>query len=295
MTFRCDNVGTLLNYYTNLEASANAESSQDLIGLKYSITTLNLGLALKSETTYTLELGSIDDLLKQLDVVDHRDEGDVCLVADGNMLYITRLLRKKELVKIEVSVAGHFPFPLQIKWKRLKHLLTAKSDMVRIVLKLNAKGKGTLRVDNMIVEFEPLTQQFSLPFSHSRISEEPKQRLLERIAKIDIENTLTGINSIEAIVTRYERDRELVKLMKLLRGSQCQICNYSFKTIEGEDYCECHHLEHLSNNGLDVSKNILVLCANHHRQFHFGQVKILFHSTDRIDISIDGSVHVCEV
>lgn len=254
-----------------------------------------LGLSMQSDATYVLEIAEIEKILKQLDVVDHRDQGDIRLCLTGSTLQFTRLLRKKELVTTEAVVTGCLPFPLQIKWKRLKHLMSGHSDKVRIVLRMNDKGLGDLRVDNMLVEFELLTKQLSLPLGHTSAAEDTEQKLIDRIEKLDIENSLLGPINIEVLASRYERDQELIQLIKRLRGSRCQICDFSFKTTSGENYSECHHLEHLAKSGLDVSKNILVLCANHHRQFHFGLIQVVSHAKNNIEVSIDGVLYRCNL
>ena len=65
------------------------------------------------------------------------------------------------------------------------------------------------------------------------------------------------------------------------------------KTKAGEFYSECHHLEGLAAGGLDVSGNILVLCAFHHTQFHHGQVAIKHHDAETLVVEIDGADYVC--
>lgn len=246
-----------------------------------------------AEKNYTVRLTSIKTMLNQLNAVDHRDDGDVRLVVSAGTLFITRLWKKKELVTIEIPVNGFLPFPLQIKWRRLKQLLVGHSETVQIVLNMSSNGRGILRIDNMLFAFEPLSQQLSLPLDGCAMDGDIRKQLLARIKEIDVENQLTGVFSSEVLATRYERDQQLVSLIKNFRGNKCQICGFSFKTLAGEDYSECHHLEHLANGGLDISGNMLVLCANHHRQFHHGHVKLIHHSTHRIDISIDGLVHSC--
>lgn len=125
----------------------------------------------------------------------------------------------------------------------------------------------------------------------------PKSTAIEEIRKaieaIDLENSKSPPKSIEELAHRYERDTTLISLLKTSRGNKCQICEFSFKCKNGEDYSEAHHLEHLSNSGLDVSKNIIILCANHHRQFHFGNSEIIKHDYKSVTIKIDGNVYTC--
>jgi hypothetical protein len=41
----------------------------------------------------------------------------------------------------------------------------------------------------------------------------------------------------------------------------------------------------------NVSRNMLVLSANHHRQFHFGYVKLIEHAAEQIVVRLDDEVH----
>jgi predicted HNH restriction endonuclease len=77
--------------------------------------------------------------------------------------------------------------------------------------------------------------------------------ILKRIKELDSLNAKQGFASKQKIVEAYERDQELSYLIKKSRGDKCQVCGYFFITHDGRNYCECHHLEHLSNAGLDVS------------------------------------------
>lgn len=118
-------------------------------------------------------------------------------------------------------------------------------------------------------------------------------RILERIRAIDAENSQSPPGTRHELAKRYERDDTLARLLKALRGDACQICGFSFRTRDGHSYTECHHLEQLADGGLDVTRNMVVLCANHHRQFHYGNVAVLEHTSDVLSVSIDGTVHNC--
>jgi predicted restriction endonuclease len=84
----------------------------------------------------------------------------------------------------------------------------------------------------------------------------------------------TSMSDKEAI----KLERTIGKLIANYYGC-CQIVGCGFTFPKGRDgrkgtYCEAHHLQTLAGNGKDVPENILVLCANHHRQFHFDDAKI---------------------
>lgn len=254
-------------------------------------------MILGSNSTYFAEIhgAALDAAISQLTVLDEGQGGDVSLISTGDYIRITRISRKKELAQIEIPMSGYLPFPIQIPWKRFFLLLKGHSEVIRIVLELNNRGSGKFKIDNMVFDYESLTEQYSLPFGmdFKPQIEIDRQRLIDRVSQIDALNLETGVAQIDVIAKRYERDSELTKIIKRLRGNKCQICGYSFKTKSGEDYSECHHLERLADNGLDVSKNILVLCANHHRQFHFGDVRVFHHDEHGIKLFIDGVENNC--
>jgi predicted HNH restriction endonuclease len=62
------------------------------------------------------------------------------------------------------------------------------------------------------------------------------------------------------------------------------------KEDEGDTYIETHHLIEvykLIKGTLGVS-NLITVCANHHRQFHFGNIEIKLNTKDILKLKIDG-------
>jgi len=54
-------------------------------------------------------------------------------------------------------------------------------------------------------------------------------------------------------------------------GGHCELCGEpGFKMSNGGVYLETHHLTPLSENGLDIERNMAALCPNHHREAHHG-------------------------
>ena len=126
--------------------------------------------------------------------------------------------------------------------------------------------------------------------------EDERQKALEgRLAQIDEINSSWPPMSSAELALRYERDEELIRLLKELRGSVCQVCGATFRMRNGDSYSEAHHLEHLAESGLDVSSNIVILCAQHHRQFHYGEVEKIVHTQDEVSVRIEGVVHRCSL
>jgi predicted restriction endonuclease len=94
--------------------------------------------------------------------------------------------------------------------------------------------------------------------------------------------------------TREQKEKDLKESKRIERGAngekvkdhfndECQVCkaqgvieNSSFIKENGSRYSEAHHVIPLSENGTDFTDNIMCLCATHHRQMHYGDVKVNF-------------------
>jgi hypothetical protein len=71
---------------------------------------------------------------------------------------------------------------------------------------------------------------------------------------------------------RYARDPELrAAVIKRAKG-KCEYCQKDgFICDNGKAYLESHHIIALANDGKDRMENVIALCANDHRQAHFGK------------------------
>lgn len=255
---------------------------------------------------YVLNLSG-DELaacLRQLNALEEKAKGTVDVrVVDGR-LRIERRVSKKCNATVELQASGHWPFPLTLKWSTFERLLLKEhAPMVKLQLFIDTTtGKSTFIADGMHLPPDQITTQLSLDLSTQRplralladesLAQDP---ILQRIQALDAINAAMGTTSKELLATAYERDQELSNLIKLARGEACQICGHYFLTPAGKRYVECHHLEHLANEGLDCSKNMLVVCANHHRQLHYGSARILSHSNAAVVIEIDGTSYTCKL
>lgn len=79
----------------------------------------------------------------------------------------------------------------------------------------------------------------------------------------------------------YFRDPLLAESLKSVYDHRCQVCGMNFKIKYDEPFAETHHIHSLSEGGLDISKNIIVICPNHHRIIHktdakFDRPKLLY-------------------
>lgn len=78
----------------------------------------------------------------------------------------------------------------------------------------------------------------------------------------------------EVINKKILRYQKIVNRLKDKYQYKCQICGYSFVMNNGKNYCEAHHIKMLSMNGSQNEENVIILCANHHRMFHYASEHI---------------------
>ena len=80
----------------------------------------------------------------------------------------------------------------------------------------------------------------------------------------------------ELVIQRIKRNQQIVAKLKDKYNNCCQIdgCNFTFKKQNGEYYSEAHHLELLSQGGSQEESNVVILCPNHHRMFHYAKIEI---------------------
>ncbi|MBA9078204.1 HNH endonuclease [Rufibacter quisquiliarum] len=99
----------------------------------------------------------------------------------------------------------------------------------------------------------------------------------------------------QRISTYIERGAIAAKVKKLT-GYRCLICEslnlnpISFKKPNGEYYVETHHVEPVSSmkNGVLSMDNLITVCANHHRQLHYGDSTLIGQTDHHFVFKIDG-------
>lgn len=92
----------------------------------------------------------------------------------------------------------------------------------------------------------------------------------EQIKKDFTEDIDVSDNETEEVrLNRIKRYQKIVKRLKKDYNYQCQLCGDNFLMDNGNYYCEAHHIKMLSKDGSQSPENVLILCANHHRMFHY--------------------------
>ena len=70
----------------------------------------------------------------------------------------------------------------------------------------------------------------------------------------------------------YLRDEKVRKAVLARANGRCEHCGtIGFGKPDGSFYVEAHHIISLAKQGPDTLENVIALCANHHREAHFGK------------------------
>ncbi|MEM1118852.1 MAG: HNH endonuclease [Bacteroidota bacterium] len=97
-------------------------------------------------------------------------------------------------------------------------------------------------------------------------------------------------------ISKYIERGAIANKVKKLTGYKCQICEqlgespYSFKKKNGQYYVETHHVEQVSKlkKGSLGIENLITVCANHHRQLHYGNSFVIKNDSKVFVFEIDG-------
>lgn len=85
---------------------------------------------------------------------------------------------------------------------------------------------------------------------------------------------LVGVPPVRTVVsgTTFTRDAGVRRRALTRANGECEWCGEpGFVMANGATYLETHHVQPLSEGGLDVEENVVALCPNHHREAHHGE------------------------
>ena len=98
-------------------------------------------------------------------------------------------------------------------------------------------------------------------------------------------------------ISRYIERGSVGTMVKKQLGYKCQVCAalgrepLGFRKNNGEPYAEAHHVAPVSamQAGSLAASNVMVVCANHHRQMHYGGIDVVI-GEKSFDFAIDGQL-----
>ncbi|MCY4491130.1 MAG: HNH endonuclease [Thaumarchaeota archaeon] len=156
-----------------------------------------------------------------------------------------------------------------------KNLIENVCNFVKTVQKIKEKIKSNSDEEREQLKLEDYLNKKS----HKEIESE-----LDNIEPISSE-------FIEITGKAYKRNNVVIALLKKRQDYKCQICQTRIRKKKDGFYIEAAHIKSKSEKGPENRKNILILCPNHHKEFDFGDRKIIKHSKNEIIFKLNGVKH----
>lgn len=88
-----------------------------------------------------------------------------------------------------------------------------------------------------------------------------------------------------------KRNNLLAFLVKKYHNFECQVCNLLDSRKHRRYEIQAHHIEYLSQGGLDQSNNIIVLCELHHEEAHSDRLTFVISS--KLQINYRNKIYSC--
>ena len=193
---------------------------------------------------------------------------------------------KKPIVKIKIL-------------KNLLHNPILLDDIKKEVFEFDKYLINGFQAASMPLEketFERIIQKIDNSDDIFKNSENEKFNFITDIQQIE-EKYKNATPQIKKIISRRIERGQISNKLKKINDYKCQICEalgknpHSFETKRGNFYVETHHIIPVSEQvvgSLGIA-NLLTLCANHHRQLHYGNVD--FEITEKfIKFTIDDKI-----
>ncbi len=154
--------------------------------------------------------------------------------------------------KIATEKASHYP---NIKWER-QNWISGKYRLSDLF------NKEKLFLD---------TKDYDLTFQNEVVTakRDLRENRLKRLSKAN-----KTLKSVETKTKTFIRNPDVVVETLLRANGKCEYClnEAPFKRDkDGEGFLEVHHIEFLSEGGLDTVENSVALCPNCHRMAHYGK------------------------
>ena len=191
---------------------------------------------------------------------------------------------------------------LRVRIKYLKNLLNA--PILLNTLKLNPiTSQDTYLIDGFQRSTMPLRKEvfeeiIKILGADDQIFnniESETADSIEEIEKLELKYQ-NATPQVKEVISRQIERGKISSAIKKICDYKCKVCEalgqnpLSFKKTNGEHYIETHHIIPVANltKGVLGISNLITVCANHHRQFHYGDIDIIENTSDKLTINIDG-------
>jgi hypothetical protein len=169
------------------------------------------------------------------------------------------------------------------------------SNLIEIGLQLNpANKKLKTFVENYPLLIEVTKDSNDLEEFYE-IVEGSNANTLKGIS--ELENKMkTQVPEIKQRISSYIERGAIANKIKRITGYKCLICealgmpSLSFFKSNGDLYIETHHVHQVSTlkKGILSLSNLITVCANHHRQLHYGKSEVIHETNQSFIFKIDG-------
>lgn len=167
-------------------------------------------------------------------------------------------------------------------------------NLIKLALSLNPSNK---KLKNFVDKF-PLLEKFTKEeFDLQDFFGIIGDTTADTIKDIEkLEKKMQGQQpEIKQRISNYIERGAISNKVKILTNYKCSVCEAlgnstnSFIKQNGDTYIETHHVEPVSSvkTGVLSITNLLTVCANHHRQMHYGKVELTENSEKHFTYIID--------
>jgi hypothetical protein len=134
-------------------------------------------------------------------------------------------------------------------------------------------------------DFQIVTRLLGADIDHLPGPNNEGDVVLDQLASLE-QKFLRASPAVKARVSKSIERGPIGALVKKANGYRCQLCEalglnpIGFLKENGEPYVEAHHVTPVFKReiGSLSASNIMTLCANHHRQIHYGGVGVVIES-----------------
>jgi hypothetical protein len=193
------------------------------------------------------------------------------------------------------EIADQFEFEVVLKYWRIMGLKrqTSKSVFNALMRKNRIKVKIKDQDLFLLARLKEIFPTFKYKFIKQGLdlNQALYEHFKERFESIIQEYEKKGL-SLQEMIDRenkrelpvgVKRNNLLAFLVKKIHNFECQVCNL----LDSKQYMlyeiQAHHIKFLSQEGLDHSKNMIILCEKHHDDAHSG--KLTFQKSSKLQIS----------
>lgn len=219
------------------------------------------------------------------------DGGNVKSLVE-NIIYLDNhvIINNENVVELQLLPEGKKISQMGFNYLNSDNVL----NILKIAYQQNPQNNKLKRfINNFPIEIETTSEIIEVQEQHEVLLDESADSL-QGIRKLEDKMKKLRPEIRERISTYIERGAISNKIKKIT-GYKCLVCEqlgepaHGFKKTNGDYYVESHHVDPVSkqSKGALSAANIITVCANHHRQMHYGNVEVIESEGDHFKFKIE--------